>query len=67
MTRSAYYQLVDRALNGELEARLALWSRARLSKRAAAALLNDELGIDPPISADTVRRWMKSAQNGRAA
>jgi hypothetical protein len=58
MTRSAYYQLVDRALDGELEARLDMWIRARISKRAAAALLNEELGIDPPIHPDTIRRWM---------
>lgn len=64
MPRSAYYQLVDRALGGELDSRLETWRRARVSKRAAAALLCEELG-GISINPDTIRRWMN--QKGRAA
>jgi hypothetical protein len=55
--QSALFLLCDRALEGRLEVLLRSWSRARVSRRAAARLLADELdGIE--VNPVTVQRWM---------
>lgn len=57
-TPSSMFCLVDLALGHTLKAQLAAWHRAGVSKRAAAALLTEQLdGI--PISHETVGRWMR--------
>lgn len=66
--RTALFQLVDRALDGELEGLLRSWTRAGVSRRAAARLLTEALeGIQ--IAPETVRRWMADLadENGAAA
>jgi hypothetical protein len=55
--QSALFLLCDRALEGRLEALLLSWRRAKVSRRAAARLLHDELdGIE--VNPVTVQRWM---------
>lgn len=68
MERTALFQLVDRALEGQLVALLRSWARAGVSRRAAAKLLTEALnGIQ--IAPETIRRWMADLddENGRAA
>lgn len=60
MDRSSLFQLVDRATDGRLEELLRNWAAAGVSRRAAAALLAQELG-GIEISSETVRRWMANA------
>lgn len=68
MERTALFQLVDRALQGQLESLLRSWLRAGVSRRSAAKLLTEALdGIQ--IAPETVRRWMVELddEDGRAA
>lgn len=69
MERTALFQLVDRALGGQLEAMLRSWVRAGVSRRAAAKLLTEALdGVQ--IAPETIRRWMTDLPddaNGEAA
>lgn len=53
------YLLVDRALDGQLEAKLRLWASAGIGRRAATALLAHEIGVE--LDPQTVDRWMKAA------
>jgi transposase-like protein len=48
------FLLADRALDGELAARLTAWRNARVSYRAIARILNNE-GIE--VSRSVVARW----------
>jgi hypothetical protein len=59
MERTALFLLADRALDGQLESMLRLWSEAGVSRRAASKMLALKLGgveLDP----NTVSRWMKA-------
>lgn len=57
MDRSALFKLADRALGGTLEERLRTYAAAGVPRRAAARLINDELGVD--INPQTIQRWMR--------
>lgn len=57
MDRSALFKLADRALGGTLEQRLRTYAAAGVPRRAAARLINAELGVD--INPQTIQRWMQ--------
>lgn len=59
MSTSALYQLADRALGGGLAERLQLWANAGISRRSAAMILAEELGV--AIHPTTVESWMREA------
>lgn len=60
---STLYQLADRALGGQLADRLRLWHGAGVSRRAAANLLAEELGVE--LNPVTVHRWMLAVSKGQ--
>lgn len=62
MATSALYRLADKALDGGLADRLQLWANAGISRRSAALILTQELGVE--VHPTTVERWMREA-NGR--
>lgn len=65
MDRSALFKLADRALGGTLEERLRTYAAAGVPRRAAARLINDELGVD--INPQTIQRWMREVLREEAA
>lgn len=58
MKPSTAFLLADFALSGALADKLRSWDQAGVSRRAAAALLTQELG-GIQIAPNTVDRWTK--------